>query len=193
MKHTRYLYILLTLIILTLLIFQNIPIISVRAAYTPPTTNRVNIIFNTDWKFNQGDVSGAQATAFSDTAWTYVDLPHTTKFVTPDDPNAALSISWYRKHFTVDSAYQGRKLWVEFEAAMQTAQVWVNGVSVATHNGGYTPFTIDLTSAVTYGGADNVIAVKIDNNANANWAPGWSGVDFQYHGGLYREDRKSVV
>src|SRR6185369_12664377 len=50
----------------------------------------------------------------------------------------------------------------------------------------YAPFTVDITGDVTYGGADNVIAVKLDSNPNANWPPGRTGVDFQYHGGLYR-------
>ena len=194
MQHPYKWGVILTFITITLLIIQSTQAItSVRAAYTPPTTNRVNIIFNTDWKYNQGNVTGAEATAFSDTAWAYVDLPHTTKFVTPDDPNALLGVSWYRKHFTVDSAYQGRKLYIEFEAAMQVADVWVNGFSIGHHEGGYTPFTIDITTVANYGGADNVIAVKIDNNANANWAPGWNGVDFQYHGGLYRDVKMYVT
>jgi hypothetical protein len=187
MKRIDPLYKLGLSLALILLLVQGIPTLPARAAFTPPATNRVNIIFNTDWKYNQGDVTGAQATSFNDSAWAYVDLPHTTKFVTPDDPNASLGVSWYRKHFTVDAAYQGRKVYIEFEAAMQVADVWINGTSVAHHEGGYAPFTIDATGIVVYGGGDNVIAVKLDNNANSNWAPGQSGVDFQYGGGLYRD------
>jgi hypothetical protein len=86
----------------------------------------------------------------------------------------------------LDSTFQGSKVFVEFEAAMQLADVWVNGTHKLQHQGGYAPFTIDITNDVAYGGADNVIAVKLDSNANGTWAPGWNGVDFQYHGGLYR-------
>ncbi len=149
-------------------------------------SGRSDINFNLDWKYQQGDVTGADAKAFVDSAWTYVDVPHTTKFVTPEDPNAYLGISWYRKHFTVDASAQGSKVFIEFEAAMQLADVWVNGTKKISHQGGYAPFTIDVTSDVTYGGADNVIAVRLDSRSNAAWAPGWDGVDFQYHGGLYR-------
>jgi hypothetical protein len=151
------------------------------------TTNRVDLNFNVDWRYYMGDVSGADTKAYNDTEWTYVDLPHSTKFVTPEDPNAYLGISWYRKHFSVAGEYQGGKVYIEFEAAMQSADVWVNGVKKIRHEGGYTPFTIDITDDVTYGGADNVIAVKVDSNANPDWAPGWNGVDFQYDGGLYRD------
>jgi hypothetical protein len=156
-------------------------------AYTPPITNRVDIDFNTGWKYYQGDASGAQATTFGDGAWESVCLPHTTKFITPSATSAYIGISWYRKHFTVDNSYQGRDIYIQFGAAMQAADVYVNGTQVgAQHTGGYMEFTLDITAAVTFG-ADNVIAVRTNSAANANWAPGKSGVDFQYHGGLYRE------
>src|SRR4029077_15706865 len=115
-----------------------------------------------------------------------VDLPHTPKFVTPEDNVAYAGISWYRKHFTLPAGYQGRKLFVEFGAAMQLADVWVNGTMKISHQGGYAPFTIDITGDVTTGGADNVIAVRLNSNFNAAFPPGRSGVDFQYTGGSYR-------
>jgi hypothetical protein len=147
---------------------------------------RVDVSFNVDWRYHEGDVAGADAKAFDDTSWTYVDVPHSTRFTTPESPNAYLGVSWYRRHFTVPGAYAGSKLFIELEGAMQAADVWLNGVHVARHQGGYTPFTIDATDAIRYDGADNVLAVKLDSNANPAWAPGWNGVDFQYHGGLYR-------
>jgi hypothetical protein len=52
------------------------------------------------------------------------------------------------------SAYQGGKLFIEFGAAMQLADVWVNGVHKIQHQGGYAPFTIDLTADLAHGGAD---------------------------------------
>jgi Glycosyl hydrolases family 2/Glycoside hydrolase family 2 C-terminal domain 5/Glycosyl hydrolases family 2, TIM barrel domain/Glycosyl hydrolases family 2, sugar binding domain/Domain of unknown function (DUF4982) len=151
-----------------------------------PVTARTDVDFDVDWRFQRSDASGADAKAFADTSWSYVDVPHTPKFVTSDDTVAYAGIMWYRHHFTVPAAYQGSKLFVEFGAAMQLADVWVNGTHKITHQGGYAPFTIDITGDVTYGGADNVIAVKLDSSPNANWPPGRTGVDFQYHGGLYR-------
>jgi hypothetical protein len=167
--------------------------ISSEDAGLPPVTtapaigNRQDIDFNLDWKFNSGDVTGADAAAFADSAWSYVDLPHTTKFVTPEDPLALLGISWYRKHFTMAASQKGMKVFLEFGAAMQLADVWVNGTHMIQHEGGYTPFTIDITNAVTYGGTDNVVAVKLDNDANAAFPPGKADVDFEYYGGLYRK------
>ena len=113
------------------------------------------------------------AKAFADTSWGYVDLPHTPKFVTSDDTVAYAGISWYRKHFTVPAAYQGRKLFIEFGAAMQLADVWVNGTQKITHQGGYMSFTIDVTLT----DADNVIAVA-ERQLQHQLPARPSGVDF---------------
>jgi hypothetical protein len=150
------------------------------------SVTRVDVNFDVDWRYQMADVAGADAKAFVDTGWPYVDLPHTPKFVTPEDPFAYAGVMWYRRHFTVPTAYQGGKLFIEFGAAMQLAEVWVNGVHKLQHQGGYAPFTIDVTADVAYGGADNVIAVRLDSSPNASWPPGRTGVDFQYNGGLYR-------
>jgi fibronectin type 3 domain-containing protein len=155
--------------------------------FAPPASNRLQIDFNADWLYVQGDVSNAQLQAFNDSAWAGVGLPHTTKFVSPENPTAYIGVSWYRKHFTVNGAYVGRKIFIEFGAAMQAASVYINGTLVVQHNGGYTPFTADATALLNYGGADNVIAVRLDSTPNSNFAPGNSDPDFQYHGGLYRD------
>lgn len=161
--------------------------------FVPPANNRVDIDFNADWLYVQGDVPNAQLQALNDSGWTSVGLPHTTKFVSPEDPAAYLGVSWYRKHFTVTNAYIGRKLFIEFGAAMQAASVYINGALAVQHNGGYTPFTVDATALVTYDGADNVIAVRLDSTPNSNFAPGNSDPDFQYHGGLYRDVKMHVT
>lgn len=155
-------------------------------AYTPPATNRVNIDFNDGWKYYKGDASGAQGASFADGSWESVVLPHSTKFITPDDYSYYNGTSWYRKHFQVDNAFNGRKIYIQFGAAMQSATVYINGTQVGGQQaGGYMEFTRDITSAVVVGG-DNVVAVKINSATNPDWAPG-QGVDFQYYGGLYRE------
>jgi fibronectin type 3 domain-containing protein len=155
--------------------------------FVPPANNRLDINFNANWLYVQGDVASAQLQAFNDSGWTSVGLPHTTKFVSPENITAYLGVSWYRKHFTMTNAYAGRKVFIEFGAAMQAASVYINGTLVTQHVGGYTPFTVDATALVNYGGADNVIAVRLDSTPNSNFAPGNSNPDFQYHGGLYRD------
>jgi fibronectin type 3 domain-containing protein len=164
------------------------------AIFAPPASNRLQIDFNAGWLYVQGDIANAQLQGFNDSVWTSVGLPHTTKFVSSENPSAYLGVSWYRKHFVVTNAYQGLKIFIEFGAAMQRADVWINGTQIVFpgpnsphHVGGYLPFTVDATTLLNYGGADNVIAVRLDSTPNSNWAPGNSNPDFQYHGGLYRD------
>ncbi|OUP49009.1 discoidin domain-containing protein [Lachnoclostridium sp. An181] len=149
-------------------------------------TDRQILNFNNDWHYKKGDVSGADQTGFNDKSWVYVNLPHSTSFYDADNKEAYLGISWYRKNFTIDESLKGKELLLTFEAAMQKAEVWLNGEKIMTHEGGYTPFVIDLTDKVNYGG-DNVMAIKMDSRPNTNFAPGKTNPDFQYWGGIYGE------
>jgi beta-galactosidase len=72
-------------------------------------------------------------------------------------------IVWYRKHFSLPSAYAGRRITLYFEGAMTTAEVWINGTKLTTHYGGYMPFCYDMTQYCTFGGSDNVVALRLDN------------------------------
>jgi len=51
---------------------------------------------------------------------------------------------------------------------MQVADLWLNGKSIGHHEGGYMSFMVDITSSVTLGGSDNVLAIKTDSRSNAN-------------------------
>ena len=148
------------------------------------STDRNVINFNTDWHYKKGDVAGGEKVDFADDKWVYVNLPHTTTFYTAENKDAYLGISWYRKDFQVDNNLKGKRLMLTFEAAMQKAEVYINGQKVTTHAGGYIPFVIDITDKVNYG-EKNTIAVKIDSRPDRNVAPGKDKPDFQYFGGIY--------
>jgi beta-galactosidase len=165
--------------------------------YAPVATERKVLSFNTSWFFNRGDVSGGQLPTLNDSTWQPATLPHTVRLETFNNSGGLnyQGIAWYRRHFALDSTYSGRKLFVRFEGAMQVADVWVNGVSLGEHQGGFTPFVFDITSHVTLDGSDNVIAVKLDNSDNGNVPPGKPELqlDFNYFGGLYRSVSLIVV
>jgi beta-galactosidase len=161
------------------------------APYVPEKTNRVNLNFNTGWKFYRGDASGADAASFVDAGWEQVCLPHTVRLEkrqTSGNQNYQ-GFAWYRRHFYIDNSYNGRKIFIEFEAAMQVAEVWVNDTKKTTHQGGYLPFTIDITDVARYGAAENVISVRVNNSNNNNVPPGTNqaNLDFCYFGGIYRD------
>ena len=87
-----------------------------------------DIRFSDGWKFYLGDASGAQATTFSDASWATVYLPHTPRIeLNYNTSSIYMGVCWYRKSFVPDPSFLGKKCFLEFEAAMQTAQVYVNG------------------------------------------------------------------
>jgi beta-galactosidase/beta-glucuronidase len=69
---------------------------------------------------------------------------------------------WYRRNFQVDDLdahlAQGGRVLLHFGAVDYLARVWVNGIKVTEHEGGYTPFSADITDALTPDGPQ-VIAV----------------------------------
>lgn len=142
------------------------------------------INFNNDWMYKKGNVNGMEDPSYDSSTWLYVNLPHSTDLYTPENKEAYLGISCYRKKFTIPKDLKGKKLVLTFEAAMQASDVWINGKHVNTHKGGYTPFVIDISNDILYG-ESNTIAVKIDSRPNADFAPGKMKPGFQYWGGLY--------
>jgi len=148
---------------------------------------RNTLNFNKDWKFLLGDISGAEERLTPDFEWECVNLPHTPKIESLHVDLHYQGFCWYRKRFLVDEAYQGMKLFIEFEAAMHEAYVWINGKFKLIHKGGYLPFMIDITEDIEFG-VENVIAVRLDNHNNGSIPPGkpLESLDFSYFGGLYR-------
>jgi len=145
-----------------------------------------DIRFSDTWKFYRGTPAGTpSATVFTDAAWQTVYLPHTDSVILNYNSSSYyIGYSWYRKSFSA-SAYLGKKVFIEFEAAMQAALVYLNGTLITTHLGGYSPFVLDITDNLRFDTA-NILAVQLNNTYSTNFPPGHSDPDFLYFGGLYR-------
>ena len=146
--------------------------LSILVATAAIAAERVTLNFNPDWRFLRDDVPGAQAAAFDDQAWTLVSAPHTFNDIdtfdnwsTPGHRGEQIQWSgrtWYRKTFTAPAAWSGKKVYVEFEAVRQIAEVYLNGEKLGIAKSGFTPFGFDLTPHLKIGAA-NVLAVMADN------------------------------
>jgi hypothetical protein len=144
---------------------------------------RERINFNRDWKFRLGDCVGASQTGYDDSGWESIGLPHSFSIPYFMSPQFYTGYGWYRKHFSVGRIIPGRHWFLEFEAAFQDAEVFVNGRPVGGHQGGYTGFTLDITGALQPG--DNVVAIRLNNNWNPRLAP--RAGEHTFSGGLYRD------
>ena len=125
---------------------------------------------------------------FDDQNWETVNLPHYAHLEPYNVSKHWQGICWYRKTFVPDATMRGRSVALEFEGAMQLAQVWVNGELRCTHAGGYLPFTVDL-SADCAAGRPVHLAVRLDNRNHNEFVPGkpLADMDFCYFSGLYRD------
>lgn len=65
---------------------------------------------------------------------------------------------FYRRTFTAPATGDGRVL-LHFGAVDQSCTVWVNGIEVGSHVGGYLPFTLDITDALT--GSEEELVVRV--------------------------------
>jgi len=183
--------------IFTILATCLIAVTSITAAtYTPQNSNRVTLNFNRGWLFNNTDnATFSGGASFSDASWTKVCLPQqniTIKHAYFNGGTIYTAIgaeyaftSWYRKHYTPPASYSGRKFLLEFEGVATVATVYVNGTLVGTHQGAYTPFTIDITSRLTLG-QDNVIAVQVNSTRQTGVPPEGGNIDYCIFGGIVR-------
>lgn len=160
------------------------------AAYTVPANNRVKFNLDVGWRVYQGDPTGAQGTINDSTAtgWTIQTLPYAWNGTQAFSNASSVStgIAWYRRHFKLPASYSGEKVFLEIEEVRQAGQVYCNGTSVGIHENGVVGFGVDLTPYVTFGGADNVIAVRTNNAEGYTETAGNNvGTAYQWDDGSY--------
>ena len=70
---------------------------------------------------------------------------------------------WYRRTFTVPVSWAGRRVLLNFGVDWQ-AKIWINGINVGEHKGGYDPFSIDITDALNVSGDQEILVSVWDPN-----------------------------
>lgn len=71
---------------------------------------------------------------------------------------------WYRREISLPECFSERHVLLHFGAVDQTADVWVNGLKVMEHVGGYLPFEGDVTRAVRDGRMEIVVRVTDESD-----------------------------
>jgi len=141
------------LLLCSLPIFAVQPQYSTAGFYSLPGTGRQAYSLNLAWRFIKSDVPGAEAVTFDDRKWQVVSLPNGLEYL-PVEASGGINYqgtAWYRKHFTPGVALKGKQLFLYFEAVMGKCQVWVNGVQVAEHFGGFLPFSAEISQYLYWG------------------------------------------
>ena len=87
-------------------------------------------------------------------------------------------VVWYRRKVVLKKT-SGKRILLKFGAVDHKASVWVNQSFVGSHEGGYSPFTLDITDAAADG--ENTIVVRAEDYPCAGQPRGkqtWAGENF---------------
>lgn len=114
-----------------------------------------------------------------------INVPHTWNL----DALAALptyhrGLMNYFRRVDVPREWAGKRVYLRFKGANQTADVYINSKHIGQHKGGYTAFCFDVTPLVNFG-ASNSIWVRLTNAQDMDVMPLVG--DFNMYGGIYRD------
>lgn len=126
--------------------------------YPRPQLERSNYLnLNGLWNYAITDLTAAKPTTFDGEILVPFAIESAMSGVqrtlTKDD------ILWYERSFTLPSKWASERIMLNFGAVDWSAEVYINGVLVGSHTGGYTPFSIDITAALKKG--EQSIAVRV--------------------------------
>ncbi|MFR1952290.1 MAG: beta-glucuronidase [Lachnospiraceae bacterium] len=91
-------------------------------------------------------------------------------FYTEKDIREYTGDFWYETDFFVPGEWEGREILLRFGAATHRAGVYVNGILITEHEGGFLPFCADVTTVVRYDSYNKVV-VKVNNELNCTNIP----------------------
>ncbi len=165
---------------------------------------RETLSLDKGWRFHEGDIeipwptgnndtydwtktgaaSGAAGTAYDDSQWPVVTVPHDFVSFQPVSQAANGSqgfrprgYAWYRNTLRFEESDRGKHIELQLDGISTLATIWCNGTVVCHSTSGYMSDYIDLTPFVVYGDV-NTLAIRVDAHAMEGW--------WYEGGGIYR-------
>ena len=143
------------------------------------------LCLNGEWKFeiDNGD-SGLARGLVTNSLADKITVPFC-----PESPLSGLGHTdfmaavWYRKTVQVPAEWKGRHVMLHFGAVDYDATVWVDGVEVIRHRGGFTPFSATLKTVT--GGDTFTVVVRARDDWKTPKARGKQSQAYAPHGCLY--------
>ena len=142
------------------------------------------INFNENWEF-----SHQLGTRISEKdQWEKISIPHTNISLPFHyfDESRYQMVCYYRKKITLDQQWKGKRIFIQFDGVAHVATISLNGVRIASHYGGYTSFSVELTKFLNWK-SENILLVEVDSNETNNVPPFGGRIDYMTYGGIYRE------
>lgn len=139
------------------------------------------ISLNGTWNFaidplNKGEIAGwskpwkiaEKDTSYFAEAFDKVIVPHCWSL---DKRYNHIGKSWYRKGFKLPSNMNDKTVRLHFEAVFYKCRIFLNGILVAYHSGGYTPFNVDISKQAKFPDV-NFLSIEVDNSWDEFSIPG---------------------
>ena len=76
---------------------------------------------------------------------------------------------WYERTFSIPANWKNNRILLHFGAVDWMTDVWVNGIKVGSHTGGYASFTFDITQALLY--KENKLVVRVWDPTDKSYIP----------------------
>ena len=137
-------------------------------------------IINDNWLFKK-DIDIVPETLPAD--WEKLDLPYTWNGEDGQDGGNDYfrGSGCFLKAFSKSELPEGEEHYLQLDGVNSSAFVYLNGVRIASHHGGYSTFRAKLENVLE----ENILAVVADNSQNDFVYPQMA--DFTFYGGIYRD------
>lgn len=76
---------------------------------------------------------------------------------------------WYKRSFSIPAEWKVGRILLHFGAVNYSVDVWINGVHVKAHQGGYSSFEVDITNSTKHG--ENILVVSAENDLSSGTQP----------------------
>ena len=133
---------------------------------------------------------GRQNPGYDDSGWAHHPVPSPENELHGSDPPEEYQNGvWFRRTMDAPAPTDLERVRLVFAAVSSVADVWVNGRWVGYHEGGYSPFVLDVTDAMLGRPGPLTIAVRVDNpplGPHAGTVPAQT-VDWMNYTGILQE------
>ncbi len=138
------------------------------------TASRPHLSLDGSWQFRTDSDGNLSPETIS--LWQTIDVPGPWQ-AQSDALRYYQGTAWYQRSIEIPSAWSQQRVFLKFGAVDYQAEVWVNGIPIGEHDGGYLPFEFDITEALVFGASNRVVVRVTDpDDDRAQWAVPFSEI-----------------
>jgi hypothetical protein len=115
------------------------------------------------WRFLTAPPADFFRPDFDDSAWKTIGVPSHWVLKGFKSLNG---IAGYRRKVQIPPAWMGQRIRIHFDGVYSGAEVWLNGHRVGSHEGGFTPFEVDVSDAAKSG--ENLLAMRVTEHTRSS-------------------------